>query len=313
MYRARQRMSFSSQPEVTAGSKSPPLVESGASAMNGRNVTRPLSTIAPTSSHRNGRRLRSLAPIHSTSASRHGTGGRASTACAGTAARWRPAPGRRSAPSGRRPSRRSDRSSAGNATATSRRQRDAGDGVVLSRNRARLFVRLDPAVGGVEEIERAVVRQPHGHVQQHGDEGPPPRLRSRPGAARRGPSRRPPAAPPRAAASSCGCRATAPAARPPAPGGGARAAARPRRRRRRPTRNRPSGCRRSSTMGEARNASATRSPLSWPQAVTSRATATTVAASAAAVARLTRTCPPTGSSTATMASTTGTPGLREGA
>ena len=68
-----------------------------------------------------------------------------------------------------------------------------------------------------------------------------------------------------------------------------------------------------STMGEARNASATRSPLSWPQVVTNRDTATTVAASAAAVARLTRTCPPTGSSTATIASTTGTPGLRDGA
>jgi hypothetical protein len=64
--------------------------------------------------------------------------------------------------------------------------------------------------------------------------------------------------------------------------------------------------------GEARKASATRSPWRWPQVRTSRAIPTTVAAPAAAVARFNSRCPPTGSSTAAMASNTGTPGGRDG-
>jgi hypothetical protein len=67
-----------------------------------------------------------------------------------------------------------------------------------------------------------------------------------------------------------------------------------------------------SVIGDARKARAIRSPLRCPQARTNRAMPTTVRAPAAAVARLTSTWPPTGSSTAVMDSNTGTPGGRDG-
>jgi hypothetical protein len=64
-------------------------------------------------------------------------------------------------------------------------------------------------------------------------------------------------------------------------------------------------------MGEARKASATRSPLGWPSRRTIRAMPTT-AAPAAVADRALMAKWPIGSRTATIASNTGTPGVREG-
>ncbi len=66
-----------------------------------------------------------------------------------------------------------------------------------------------------------------------------------------------------------------------------------------------------SAMGEARKARAMRSPLGRPNWRTSRAIPITATAVVSAVARLMATWP-SGSSTATIASYTGTPGVREG-